>query len=240
MDSQFPFIFCILDEHPDAAPEFLGTGVLMSPAQVLTCKHVVLEREPMGRLTETPRMQLRVQNPDGSMYRARAQVVDPKLDLALLELEVAQTTKPPPFLWGITEALEVQLRAVPLRVAGYAEVEPNTLWQHPLKDLTLLPAYREGSEILTQVQLAGGIPSGCSGSPVILPWGERWLCAGIVYLGGERSATSRVIMADPVVEFLYEAGLHTSCMRQVFIPLPGSMRGGRWRSRLQIRRWPRR
>ncbi len=193
----------------DGAPEFLGSGFLVASDRVLTCRHVVLERDPTGRLMNTPFQDLQVQDAGSDWVAVKPSVIDPHWDLALLELTRPVKIEIPPFLWGITQALEAPLQAMPLTLYGYTQVEhEGPMWRHPLKDLSLLPAYREGSEILTQLQLTGGIPAGCSGAPILLRWGERWLCAGIVYLGGERSATSRVIMADPLVEFLHEAGVH--------------------------------
>ncbi len=194
----------------DGTHEFLGSGFLVAPDQVLTCRHVVQKQTPYGQSTEHVLTTPAVQAGDGPWVPVVNTAVALTADLALLTLgtELAVPSLPP-FLWGISQAVSERLRTAHLLVIGYTQRDAQgPLWRHPLQDLWLLPSVREDSGLLSEVQLHGGIPAGCSGSPVLLPLGEHWAYAGIVYLGGERSATSRLILADPVVEFLHHIGLH--------------------------------
>ena len=158
---EFGFIVRVRGGRVDTAPDFLGTGMLVAPDWVLTCKHVVLEADPLGRLTDEPVCNIRVQSSEGTQIRARRPLTDPNWDLALLQLESGLTVDPPPLLWGITKAQESELRTCPLSAFGYTQVEhTGPLWQHKIKDLLLLSSYREASGTLTQIQLRGGIPAG--------------------------------------------------------------------------------
>jgi WD40 repeat protein len=205
MPGNLSFILRVLGDG-----QFRGTGVLVAPDWVLTCRHVVCERVPgTGEATDIVYEALCVETCEGRQFRVEgAPMLDAAWDLALFELEPALGIEPPPRLWGLTRALEGRLRAAELWVVGYTAIEPQgPLWRHPVAEHFGLAAYREGSGILTQLQLSGGIPAGCSGGPVLLPFGDGWAYAGTVYLGGERAGTSRLIMADPVAEFLATAGL---------------------------------
>ncbi|MGD8713082.1 MAG: serine protease [Desulfobacterales bacterium] len=169
---EFGFIVRVLGSRGNTVPVFLGTGMLVAPEWVLTCKHVVFEEDPLGRLTDGPVYNFSVQSGEGTQISARRPLTDPNWDLALLKLDSNLTADPPPLLWGITEAQERELRICPLSAFGYTQVEQTgPLWQHQVKDLLLLPSYREPSGTLTQIQLRGGIPAGCSGGPVLLPLG---------------------------------------------------------------------
>ncbi len=214
MANKLDFVLRVLAGELETAALFLGTGILVAPDRVLTCRHLVLDRDPMGRATDVLRSDLQVETSDGRQVDAKhPPFMDPAWDLALLELEHPLGAEIPPFLWGLTRALEPSLRSASLSVIGYAQVEHHgPLWQHPVGNLFRLASYREGSETLTQLQLSGGIPAGCSGAPALLPMGDNWAYVGTVYLGGERAAASRLIMADPVVEFLAKAGLEEFSM----------------------------
>lgn len=191
---------------------FLGTGMLVEPDCLLTCKHVVQETDPLGRPLAPSRVlpYLVVESTAGQRVEVRPEesVIAPDWDLALLKLVAPLAGDIPPFLWGLTKALEPTLRATPLEVFGYPKVErTGRLWQHSITGPLLVPSYRAPEGTLSQFQITGGLPEGVSGSPVLVALGAQWAYVGTVYLGGERAATSRVIPADVVVEFLAQAGL---------------------------------
>lgn len=185
---------------------FLGTGVLAAPDWVLTCKHVMMETDPFGQPTDQPLANVSIRSAAGERVDVARIVVDDELDLAVLLLERPLDIAPPLFVWGLTKAMESVIHSCPLTAFGYAQGHRGrALWQHELRDLRFF--YTHVDETLTEVQSAGGIPAGCSGGPVLLRLADRALYIGTVYLGGERSATSRVIAADPVARFLNRAGV---------------------------------
>jgi hypothetical protein len=135
-------------------------------------------------------------------------VVHPRWDLALLTLTTPLTGDIPPFLWRVTRSLKATLQDAPLEVFGYAELESTDfLWQHSINKLLFLPSSRMSEGTLTLCQFHGGLPEGMSGSPVMVAVEDQWAYVGTVFIGGEKSATSRIIMADPVGEFLTQVGL---------------------------------
>ncbi len=208
MVSPLGFVLRILTTDVSQEPRFLGTGVLIAPDKVLTCRHVVEERDPSGHGTNRPLQELEVVDTEQASVVVEDVRLASQWDLALLRLSTAPlAVTAPPLLWGITLALEKRLRNTALTAFGYPEIDADALWRHPVDGQLLQLSAREDSAILTQVQLSGGIPKGCSGGAVLLPLGDRWAYVGTLYLGGEHAATSRLIMADPVAAFLEQQGI---------------------------------
>jgi len=178
---------------------FRGTGMLVAPAWVLTCKHVV----------DGPLLSCVVETATGQRVGVERLECAEGWDLALLKLTDELSGTIPRFLTGITRAVDFQLRAVRLEARGYAQTAPRQPpGYHTLGNVEAC-TYDGAAGTLTTFQCAGGLPEGCSGSPVLLPWEECWVYVGTTYLGGERAATSRVIAADRVAEFLTQAQLPT-------------------------------
>ncbi|MEM7022788.1 MAG: tetratricopeptide repeat protein [Pseudomonadota bacterium] len=202
------FVVRVLAGRSEEPALFLGSGTAIDETHVLTCKHVITQHDPLGRPTSTFRHGLAVACVDGAQVAVRRSLVDENLDLAILELERPVGIGAPTIVSGLARALEPRLKALPLVVVGYAEVggeaEP---WQHEVNHLVLLSSYRTGADTLMQLQLSGGLPVGTSGGPVLVWIGNQWLYLGTVFLGGERAATSRVLMADSVIAFLRGIGL---------------------------------
>ena len=202
------FVVRVLGNGGSERLVFLGTGMVIGPRHVLTCRHVVLETAPFGQLTNAAYPTLLIELPDDRRISVRSPLIDQARDLALLELVEPIDADIPPFLSNLTQAIESKLRSSSLIAYGYAQSgQDGELWHHHVSNLALLPSYRKDAETMAQLQLSGGLPIGTSGGPVLLHSGSKFYFLGTVYLGGERSATSRLIMADSVAEFLDDHGL---------------------------------
>jgi WD40 repeat protein len=194
---------------PRGKPAFRGTAALLTPDVALTCKHVIEGTDPFGRPDGEPLPEVVVETASGLRVPVRSVEVDLRRDLALLMLNSPVEIDAPAVLVGLSRAMEGRLRARPLFLFGYAESDPDAaLWIHAVNDRIRFCSYRGTNEILTQLQLSGGVPAGCSGGVIALQRPDGgWFYAGTVYLGGEASATSRAIMADSVVDFLTSCGV---------------------------------
>lgn len=196
-------IFRIDDEQQ---PEFLGTGVVIAPDCILTCRHVVVE-ESLGAFypeQATPTELLRIKTGDGNKALSIKEVItDKRWDLALLRLATPLNVTTPVFLKNITRQYSSYLADSQLEAFGYPGTEyGDSLWRQPVTPK--MQSFRSESDHLASLQLDGGLPAGCSGGPVLLEYQDQQLCIGINYLGGEEAASSRLIAADIVLEFLQE------------------------------------
>ena len=138
-------------------------------------------------------------------------VADAQRDLAILALTSPSDPQPPAFLYKITRKLSTYLEEIPLEAWGYPGSEGGeTLLRHPVT--AKMRSYRAKSDLLSDLQLEGGLPAGCSGGPVLIEFKNQFLCIGINRLGGEKAPTSRLIAADTVVAFLHEQGIDVSLL----------------------------
>lgn len=187
---------------------FLGTGTVVARRHVVTCRHVVVEHDPFGQTLGALRQDLGVGLASGECLAVEATRVEPSLDLAILTMAEAVDVDEPVFVTRITRDTEPRLRAQSFAAYGYRQAhDAPELWDHELSHLALLSSYRRGNDTMAQLQLSGGLPAGTSGGPVLLNREGTFYFLGTVYLGGERSATSRLIMADDVLLFVTETGV---------------------------------
>lgn len=149
-----------------------------------------------------------IKDAHGVLIRAREIKDDISPDLALLLLESPLEVSAPTFLQNIVPDTEAQLRASALVAFGYTQdCNQPKLWRYEIARRILLTSYRQSERTMTQMQLSGGLGRGASGGPVLLRQGSNWLYLGTIYLGGERAATSRLLMSDTVIEFLLRHGI---------------------------------
>lgn len=209
--AEHEFVIRILGGEIDGELRFCGTGIIVAPKRILTCKHVVMERySDDGTVPNI--MYQRIGIMIGSttiMLEPSLIAIHATLDLALLEVSTRLRPEPPAFLQGIRGECENALRSVrSYYIRGYCASE---LGKEPgrfsPKHLARGFINEGGIEILGSIQLHGGAPAGYSGGPVFLG-GTKWSpCIGIARLGGEKSATSRIICADLVIDFLNTHGV---------------------------------
>lgn len=190
---------------------FLGTGILVSPENVLTCAHVVA-----GSLS------LRVEKPStaaGSSSEekapeADAEVVFPRWDeelhsadsdddLALVQVAQPLATNGATFVEGLSPSA---LRAASGRLHVHGFGARGALGAaHGLALRGSLWTQANGAVRIGQTD--GGVPPGLSGSPLLLWEQGEWLVAGMYYLGGDGAGQSTFYGADVLIAFLRRLGV---------------------------------
>lgn len=192
---------------------FIGTGILVTSDHVLTCKHVVRERDPSGRVTDDYHHGYAVYIAECGRIGAHSPIDDEQYDLALLVLDRSVNQTSARLLSHLGRNADRVLRESRKDVLGFANFdEGRSLQTHDVTDRILLTSFQDGedtnvSEYLSVVQLNGGLPSGCSGGALTVHVAGTAIVVGMIYLGGERAATSRAIMADPLLAFLSRNGV---------------------------------
>jgi hypothetical protein len=184
---------------------FLGSGLLIAPDVVLTCRHVVQQPDGAGGYFDDYIPVATQVGASGADVSGQVRAADNARDLALLRLTSASARPVVPFLTDLKGAAEVWLRDQPWYGIGFpAEGRGEELRVYEVESVLL--GLRPGSHTLADVQLKGGLPEGFSGGPVLVRLQDGvWACLGVISLGGIRSATSRIIPADVVLEFLRTA-----------------------------------
>lgn len=86
MNPALEFIVGVGSGALDEAPAFLGSGFLVAPDRVLTCRHVVQELTPYGQPTDAVRNAMVVQAGDGPWVAVVDTVMAEATDLVLLTL----------------------------------------------------------------------------------------------------------------------------------------------------------
>ena len=229
MQTELGFIVRVLKISPKilplGQPEFLGTAIVIAPDQILTCRHVVVERDIRGLYAEAPidTEHLLIQYGNNAETIAPRDIItDTRWDLALLTLPSPITPAGPAFLHEVTWSHSSYLKECELQAFGYPGMEDGeSLRRQPVS--AKMPSFQTESNRLADLQLEGGLPAGCSGGPVLMEFQDRLLCLGIIYLGGEKSGSSRLIAADTIVAFLHKHGVEPSALvdaQQVLVPTP--------------------
>jgi len=217
-----PFILPLFRAAPDSGTsEFLGTGIVVASDCVLTCAHVVSERDGYGSISKTPIRTVVIRNSaEGRLVRCRVIYYSPDRDLALLKpIDPLNLPEPLSFLSDITSQHVARFRQFPWYIFGYApECSDASLRQYNV--VPLLHGTHVASDKVADIQVPGGIPQGFSGSPVLLRLSDStWVGLGVVYLGGKQAATSRVLPADPILEFLRDKVRHAPFPASEAIPM---------------------
>ena len=75
MDKSLSSIVRVLGQIDDQEAAFLGTGIAVTSNHVLTCKHVVMERDPEGNSIDVVRQNLVVQNGFSTTFARVTKVV---------------------------------------------------------------------------------------------------------------------------------------------------------------------
>jgi hypothetical protein len=179
---------------------FLGTGLVVSVTSVITCSHVV-----EGLVELSPHRGERLLRPcvlsESAAYRATGFRRHTKLDLCVLTIP------------GLPRALpSVPVRAGSLKgrklvALGFDARDPDRIIE--VHDLVVIS---EGLHHNRNqwAQIAGGLPGGFSGAPVLASTGGGWRVVGIVHLGGDGAPTSRMIGVDAMASFLIATGISMS------------------------------
>jgi tetratricopeptide (TPR) repeat protein len=200
----------IFDGAEESQSRYLGTGVLISPTRVLTCNHVIVEKDSHRRPTSKLHQNFSVRDPQhrpipcqpGASQAGPAGGQTP--DLAVLYLARPLQALAPPLLTQITPDLWPRIAGATANVSalGYTNDHPNVT----LKSYTVSQHTTQGFNLdsgeLVDAQMSGGWPSGCSGGPILLEIDNHCYWLGVAYLGGSQASSSRMITAQIIASFL--------------------------------------
>lgn len=207
--------------------KFLGTGFIVTPDWVLTCRHVVVEnykdeknwakhkvREQLWVETDTVAISINISKKEVYLH--------PSLDLALVKLHPPVQAGQIFFLQHLTLDLQTEIQKHTFFIYGY-QAQDNADELRIWPSNVLMPQFVETPKMdyLEELQFAGGPPEGASGSPVFFDR-ARSVYAGTVYLGGRNGGTSRITTVDSVIKFLAKHGINnmlTCDARAAFIKL---------------------
>jgi len=228
--TDLPFVLPLFDGTSRRTDDsFLGTGLLIAPQFVLTCYHVVAEfchRSASGKPDSGIRTYV---GEPHQVVTASVVKADSALDLALLRLDAPLDGLPSmPFLMNLNAVFIERIRSWPLFASGYAEHRSGgkqTL--HSLAGLKTTGVH-SGSGTIEDLQADGGVPTGFSGGPALvrLPGGAL-ACLGLVFLGGERSSTTRIRPTDVLLEFIRSVDAHPKIIDARTVPRPSRFVGVR-------------
>jgi transcriptional regulator with XRE-family HTH domain len=179
-----------------------GTGILVSPEHVLTCVHEVLhinveDWKARKYASDAPPIAI-VFGLEQKTERSATLVACADPDMALLHLDKPVNFPPLPFIAGLRANHDIALLRKRPCAIGY--VSDQLMRSYIIGPL--LAAADFSSQRLVNLQVQQGLLPGMSGGALVAPLGERYVCLGMPYLGGERSPASRVVLADVILAFL--------------------------------------
>lgn len=123
-----------------------------------------------------------------------------ELDIAVLKLASPLVAEPALFEENVARSLRDRNFDV-VRVYGYPP-PGNELSETELKPSATMERAVASNRLLN-FQLEGGVREGYSGGPLVIGGREdKECCAGLIYLGGERAGTSRIIAAEQIIPWL--------------------------------------
>jgi len=176
----------------------IGTGIVISPTDVITCKHVICPYGEMDMTAAPSVSEIGILSGGKLCHPARVRA-SADWDLCCLHFDSFPGASP--------AALFRTAKLTPIRLAATGFVDgPSGPQRREIPEFeAILEEQHEGR--LQTAQLRGGAPPGFSGAPVFVRSAESRQVVGMLRLGGEQAATSRLIGADPIAKFLAEIGL---------------------------------
>ena len=198
-----------------SAGRFMGTGILLTPRLVLTCRHCCFDTQKEAedaRATvpypypEPLQIVTADRNHPPVTFVARAD--DRRLDLALLELASPFPLTDAPLLLSDfgTEQWEERLKPLPWWALGYVGEDKGRVFRKARLASTSLPAFPGGHDTVDDQQIPGGLKRGLSGGPVAVRTdasiGGGWIIIGQLRLGRDEAALSRFRASSALLEFL--------------------------------------
>jgi len=186
---------------------FLGTAFLVAPNYVVTCRHVLTPaNESMktscdvlfsGGGNEPNRILGTVEKTSGTQEENSE-----GYDLVLVRLADAPGTRAVRLLKGFTFSDRHSLARAEWTVIGYSGRDASQYRRVEVIEAPPRFTATQDTGSLLEAQIDHGIANGCSGGPLLVEASREWFCLGMVYVGGEASATSRFVLADCIVDFL--------------------------------------
>lgn len=192
----------LLHAAPEPDLSGRGSGILLASDWVLTARHVVADSATRRTLYDPDDLAVW----DGRAAHPIAAVIaaDQGEDLALLRLAQPLPGIAPADLVAGLGREDLQRLTPDLAACGYPGARRAAA---PLSypGLQTLLAGQDQRERIGDLQLRGGLPEGMSGGALYLqsPPGQPVL--GLLYLGGQGAATSRVIPAETILAFIGRA-----------------------------------
>lgn len=183
-------------EAPETGGRRSGSGVVLGERSVLTCRHVVKDAGELFVSSEHRPTPIRAKV---------AHAGEDELDIAVLELDASLGMEPAIFEENSLRSHRAR-KFEAVKVYGYPP--PETALTATELQLSATVEYQVEQERLLNFQLSGGVREGYSGGPLVLGVShQEERCAGLIYLGGERAATSRVIAAEQIARRLAEKNI---------------------------------
>lgn len=179
-----------------------GNGIVISPNAVVTCRHVIEKSHSILCGTR--------------VCHARRVRTSRDWDLGCLFFDALPGVKPVP----LYRASKVS--GLPLSATGFQQ-DDRGLRLDRIPELTVR-IQQKSRRALQAVQLNGGAPSGMSGSPVVVSAGGNQFAVGMLWLGQEQAATSRMIAADTIAAFLAEPPVAGFAIKDLPDVAPGCLR----------------
>lgn len=207
--------------------QFLGSAIYLGGQYAITCFHVLVPEgqkrdEDYSTLTQNlDTYEYRFLTEDGSQFAVLRHVRGEKRrgegDFALLELDVCARTAVQPVPLKLLSNVPGKFLDEPgdgeafqlgdcEGVAGCGfpgEAGGTRFERHPVDTTRRQNFSVNNAGLLTDWQLTqGSIKEGFSGGAIIAQSGQQVACLGMLYLGGEGAATSRVTVSNQIIEFL--------------------------------------
>jgi hypothetical protein len=164
----------------DGAHEVAGTGIVVSSTAVITCLHVIRTGANAVLCGDVLCRATRIRTSD-------------EWDLCCLSFDELPGATPMPLF-----------RAHGLKGCLLAAAGPNA--EQWIPELEVIQEEKWKGWLRT-AQLKGGVRRGFSGAPVLARAEGAWRAAGMLFLGREEAATSRMIAVDLIAEFLAGEGV---------------------------------
>lgn len=195
---------CAFVARVESESGFIGSGFLVADEYVVTCFHVGRPAWQDSLLTtcdvvfpnsgETAKPML------GTVVNTNG-----KYDLLLIRISCCPRIKPVRLLQGLTYADRHHLARAEWTVVGYSGRDASQFCRTVVIDSPPRFTAAQDSGRLLEVQVDQGLENGFSGAPLLIKAGQDAFCIGMPYVGGEKSASSRFILADCLVGFLERA-----------------------------------
>jgi hypothetical protein len=179
----------------------IGTGIVVSPTAVITCRHVVDSYNEMGLVADPFVPEIGVIS-DSKFCRPARVSAFAGWDLCCLHFDSLPGTSPAT-LFRIAKLTPMTVAAEGF-VAGVSGPEKHDL----LEFQAILDDQYRGW--LQKAQLQGSAPTCFSGGPVFAGDSEDGFLIGMLQLGGEEAVFSQLIAVDPIARFLAEEGIQAA------------------------------
>jgi hypothetical protein len=176
-----------------------GTGFMVAPDTIITCKHLssgISQKEPVSSVKYDD---LNISTESNEHLYVETILVHPAEDIALLKLKNhAQSVTTTVFL---SELPWHRLVKLDLSALGYGGTS-GSLRKIPSLKVQGTVLNKKGD--LDNIQFGTGAIEGMSGGPVYVESDGNMFIVGMLYLGGERAPSSRMIASNILCAFLEE------------------------------------